>query len=205
TIVLTVVDAYGNTTITNAIVTVTNSFNDSDNDGISDNCDDDDDNDGVEDVIDNCPFTFNTAQLDNDNDGIGDICDDDDDNDGVLDTIDNCPLTYNPDQLDRDENGVGDACDLDNISISEALSPNGDGINDTWMIYNIENHPNSIVRVFNRWGSQVFYSRNYQNNWDGSYKNNTENLPEGASYYYQIDLDGNGIIDREGWLYITRF
>ena len=205
TIVLTVVDAYGNTTITNAIVTVTNSFNDSDNDGISDNCDDDDDNDGVEDVIDNCPFTFNTAQLDNDNDGIGDICDDDDDNDGVLDTIDNCPLTYNPDQLDRDENGVGDACDLDNISISEALSPNGDGINDTWMIYNIENHPNSIVRVFNRWGSQVFYSRNYQNNWDGSYKNNTENLPEGASYYYQIDLDGNGIIDKEGWLYITRF
>ena len=142
---------------------------------------------------------------DNDNDGIGDTCDDDDDNDGVLDTIDNCPFTFNPDQLDRDHDGIGDVCDLVEINVSDAITPNGDGINDTWMIYNIENHPNSIVRVFNRWGSQVFYSRNYQNNWDGSYKNNTDTLPESSSYYYQIDLDGNGSIDKEGWLYITKF
>jgi gliding motility-associated-like protein len=205
TVVLTVTDTSGNTSTATAIVTVTNSFGDNDNDGIKDNCDDDDDNDGISDVVDNCPLTFNTDQKDNDQDGFGDTCDNDDDNDGILDTVDNCPFTFNPDQLDRDLDGIGDVCDLVDINVSDAITPNGDGTNDTWMIYNIENHPNSIVRVFNRWGSQVFYSRNYQNNWDGSFKNNTDSLPESSSYYYQIDLDGNGSIDKEGWVYITKF
>lgn len=204
TLVLTVVDAQGNTSVTTAIVTVTNSFGDNDNDGIQDNCDDDDDNDGVIDANDNCPLLFNADQVDNDNDGIGDECDNDDDNDGVQDAVDNCPMTFNPDQLDRDNDGLGDVCDLIDINVSEAVTPNGDGINDKWMIYNIENHPNSIVRVFNKWGAEVFYARKYQNNWDGSYKNNTDSLPE-SSYYYQIDLDGDGIIEKEGWIYITRF
>ena len=205
TVLLTVTDTSGNTSTATAIVTVTNSFGDNDIDGIKDNCDDDDDNDGITDAVDNCPLTFNTDQKDNDQDGFGDTCDDDDDNDGILDTVDNCSFTFNPDQLDRDLDGIGDVCDLVDINVSDAITPNGDGINDTWMIYNIENHPNSIVRVFNRWGSQVFYSRNYQNNWDGSFKNSTDTLPESSSYYYQIDLDGNGSIDKEGWVYITKF
>ncbi|MEO0038085.1 MAG: hypothetical protein RIQ59_1296 [Bacteroidota bacterium] len=205
TVVLTVVDAQGNTSVATAIVTVTNSFGDNDNDGIKDNCDDDDDNDGVIDTNDNCPLLLNIDQADNDNDGIGDACDNDDDNDGILDVVDNCPMTFNPDQLDRDNDGIGDVCDLIDINVSEAVTPNGDGINDTWMIYNIENHPNSVVRVYNRWGSEVFYAHNYQNNWDGSFKNNTDSLPESSSYYYQIDLDGDGTNEKEGWIYITRF
>jgi gliding motility-associated-like protein len=88
--------------------------------------------------------------------------------------------------------------------VSEAITPNGDGINDTWVISNIENYPNSIVRVFNRWGTEVFLARNYQNNWDGHYQNNSQSLPESSSYYYQIDLDGDGTKDKDGWIYITR-
>jgi gliding motility-associated-like protein len=71
------------------------------------------------------------------------------------------------------------------------------------MIYNIENHPKSLIHVFNRWGSEVFFAQNYLNNWDGHYKNLNQPLPDG-SYYYQIDLDGNGSVDKEGWIYITR-
>ncbi|MGE6353790.1 gliding motility-associated C-terminal domain-containing protein [Flavobacterium sp. NPDC079362] len=141
---------------------------------------------------------------DNDNDGILDNCDDDDDNDGIKDWLDNCPITANPYQEDRNNNGIGDACDKDQMNISEAFTPNGDGINDTWVISNIENHPNSIVRVFNRWGTEVFVAKNYQNDWDGHYKGSSSSLPESSSYYYQIDLDGDGTIERQGWIYINR-
>ena len=205
TVTLTITDTNGNVGTTTATVTVINTFGDNDNDGLLDNCDDDDDNDGIADEFDNCPNTFNPDQADNDDDGFGDICDDDDDNDGVLDVEDNCQFTFNPGQEDRDNDGLGDVCDTVEVNISEAVTPNGDGINDTWMIYNIENHPNNTVRVFNKWGSEVFFARGYNNTWNGHYNSNSQALPDSAAYYYQLDLDGNGTVDKDGWLYITRY
>jgi gliding motility-associated-like protein len=90
------------------------------------------------------------------------------------------------------------------VRVSEAVTPNGDGINDTWVIQNIDQYANNRVRVFNRWGDKVFESKGYLNTWDGTYKNRTQKLPEGASYYYQIDLEDDGKIDQDGWIYITR-
>ncbi len=152
----------------------------------------------------NAIVTVKNTFGDNDNDGILDNCDNDDDNDNILDSNDNCPITYNPLQEDRNHNGLGDACDKDQMNISQAITPNGDGINDTWVITNIEIHPNSVVRVFNRWGAEVFFARNYQNDWDGHSKNGSGTLPESSSYYYQVDLDGDGTIEREGWIYINK-
>jgi gliding motility-associated-like protein len=186
---------------------------DTDGDGLSDGVEaslgtnpliTDTDGDGIADNRDNCPLTPNANQADNDQDGKGDVCDNDDDNDGVLDTVDNCPLNANSDQADRDRDGKGDVCDTIEINVSQAITPNGDGVNDTWVIYNLGNHPGSIVRVFNRWGKEVFYSNDYQNNWTGHYKNNSEKLPTSGSYFYQIDLGGDGSIDAQGWLYITQ-
>jgi len=207
TVTLTVTDVNGNVATASATVTVAidlASTGDNDLDGMPDNCDDDDDNDGVLDVNDNCPQQANTNQADNDQDGKGDICDNDDDNDGILDTVDNCPISSNSDQADRDRDGKGDVCDTVEINVSQAITPNGDGVNDTWVIYNLSNHPGSIVRVFNRWGKEVFYSADYQNNWTGHYKDNSEKLPTSGSYFYQIDLGGDGSIDAQGWLYITQ-
>ena len=204
TVILTVTDVNGNVATGTATVTVLTVNDDTDGDGVGNNCDEDDDNDGILDIHDNCPLVANPSQNDNDNDGMGDECDDDDDNDGVLDMYDNCPFTYNPLQEDRDNDGLGDVCDTIEINVSEAVTPNGDGINDTWMIYNIENYPNNSVSVFNRWGDLVFRTKRYNNEWDGHYKNRDQSLPDGSSYYYQIDLDGNGTIDYDGWLYISR-
>ncbi|MDR7372433.1 gliding motility-associated C-terminal domain-containing protein [Flavobacterium aquidurense] len=148
--------------------------------------------------------TVTNAFGDNDKDGILDNCDDDDDNDNILDANDNCPITYNPPQEDRNNNGIGDACDQDQINIAQVITPNGDGINDTWVITNIETYTNSVIRVFNRWGAEVFFARNYQNDWNGHSNGNSRSLPESSSYYYQIDLDGDGSIDKEGWIYINR-
>lgn len=124
------------------------------------------------------------------------------DDDGASDETDNCPLVYNPDQGDIDKDGIGDVCDLIEINISEAFTPNGDGINDTWKIINIERHPNNLVRVFNRWGDEVFTAKGYKNTWDGTLKGTGKKIPDGA-YYFQIYLDGN-TLEKDGWLYITK-
>jgi gliding motility-associated-like protein len=182
-----------------------NEWKDTDGDGIGDNADTDDDNDGILDV---CDVDVNGDGIpdngvDMDGDGIIDSCDTDRDGDGVNNTLDNCPDTPNRDQADRDRDGKGDVCDTTELNVSEGLTPNGDGINDTWVVYNLENHPGSIVRVFNANGKEVFYSNNYQNDWAGNYQGSSEMLPVG-SYLYQIDLGGDGSIDVQGWLYITK-
>jgi gliding motility-associated-like protein len=207
TVTLTVTDVNGNTSTGTAVVTVTIDFTtalDNDLDGSPDNCDPDDDNDGVLDTNDNCQFQANANQADNDADGEGDACDDDDDNDGVLDGYDNCQFTANTGQEDIDNDGMGDICDTVEINVSQAITPDGDGVNDTWFINNIQNYPNNSVKVYNRWGDLIFSRNSYQNDWNGSYSNNGSNTPDASSYYYQIDLDGNGSIDYDGWIYITK-
>ena len=192
-----------------ALLDITETPEDTDLDGIPDCIDTDDDGDGYTDnqevLCGSDPLDFFSIPLDNDFDFLPDCVDDDDDNDGILDTQDNCPMIFNPFQEDRDYDGLGDVCDLEEVNISEAFTPNGDGINDTWMIYNIENHPNNTVRVYNRWGREVFYKKSYQNDWDGTYQGNRPViLPEAASYYYQLDLNGDGSVDYKGWIYITK-
>jgi len=81
----------------------------------------------------------------------------------------------------------------------DAISPNGDGYNDTWYIQDLERYPNAIVKVFNRWGQLLLES-------DGpSYPSNdfdwTE-LPVGT-YYYIIDL-GNGDSPQTGPITIIK-
>ena len=127
----------------------------------------------------------------------------DTDRDGVNNSSDNCPDIPNRDQADRDRDGQGDACDTIELNTAEGFTPNGDGINDTWVIYNLVNHPNSTVRVFNKNGVVVFSSTNYQNDWNGNYQGRSEMLPAG-SYFYQIDLGSDGTIDEQGWMYITK-
>ncbi|GGA67783.1 hypothetical protein GCM10008015_05680 [Flavobacterium palustre] len=89
------------------------------------------------------------------------------------------------------------------LQVPQAITPNGDGINDYWVIQNIEEYPNTVVRVFNTKGVQIFSSNNYQNQWDGRNQRNNQFVPVGT-YFYQIDLGGDGNIDSQGWLYIAK-
>ncbi len=72
------------------------------------------------------------------------------------------------------------------IIIPNAFSPNGDGVNDTWTIKNIENFPDNKIEIFNRWGKRCYYKKNYTNDWSGSFNNNP--LPDGV-YYYIVKIE----------------
>ena len=72
------------------------------------------------------------------------------------------------------------------ITIYNTFTPNGDGINDTWVIKRIENFENAQVQVFDRWGQSIFKSVGYAQAWDGTFKGNK--LPT-AAYYYVIELN----------------
>jgi gliding motility-associated-like protein len=72
------------------------------------------------------------------------------------------------------------------ILIPNVFSPNADGDNDTWVLFGIENYPESEVFVYNRWGELVFYSKGYASPFDGKYDNGTE-LPV-DSYAYKINI-----------------
>lgn len=67
------------------------------------------------------------------------------------------------------------------------FTPNGDGVNDFWKIKNVNLYSDCVVKVFNRWGVEVYSSTAYQNDWDGTYKG--EKLPE-ATYYYVVTCSG---------------
>ena len=69
---------------------------------------------------------------------------------------------------------------VDEIEIPNIITPNGDGVNDKFVIKNIERVESSTLRIYNRWGTKIYEARPYQNNWDG------EGSPDGV-YFYELE------------------
>ncbi len=84
------------------------------------------------------------------------------------------------------------------LKIPNCFSPNGDGVNDIWVIKNINQFPKNNIEIFNRWGIKVYNETNYQNKWNGIATTNTK-LPTGT-YFYIIKLK---TIYFQGWVYIS--
>jgi len=74
------------------------------------------------------------------------------------------------------------------LKIPDAISPNGDGINDTWIIPGLFDREQRNLTIINRWGDVVYESDSYNNDWDGTSSTNGKPLPEGT-YYYLIKLN----------------
>jgi gliding motility-associated-like protein len=90
---------------------------------------------------------------------------------------------------------------LPDIIFPDGISPNGDGANDVWIIDFIEQFPNNVVEIYNRWGELLFHADGYLQNWDGTY--NGKPLPIGT-YYYIIDLHEEGMQPFTGPLTVLR-
>lgn len=73
------------------------------------------------------------------------------------------------------------------LIIPNAISPNGDLINDEWNIGNINLYPEIEIRIFNRWGETIWRSaKGYPEPWNGT--SNGKPMPI-DSYHYIIDLN----------------
>jgi len=89
------------------------------------------------------------------------------------------------------------------ITVYNGFTPNGDGLNDSWIIENIENFPSNTVTIFNRWGNQLWSTNNYNNTsnvWDGKSKNGS--VLTSGTYFYVIEID-NGSAIKKGWVELT--
>ncbi|MCK0158400.1 gliding motility-associated C-terminal domain-containing protein [Cellulophaga sp. F20128] len=188
---------------------------DKDNDGLDDGFEgnitiDDDKNDEIDDPINDLPNT--------DNDNESDYRDTDDDGDGIP-TIDediNKDGDYSNDDTDGD--GIPDYLDYadaveEEVEVFNIVTPNGDGIHDVLAIKGLERFPNNTIKIFNRWGVQVYATKAY--NTQGNYFDGTSSgrvtidknkkLPVGT-YFYILDYEnGSGnMIQLSGYIYINK-
>ena len=95
--------------------------------------------------------------------------------------------------------GPGD-CFLPNL-----ITPNGDGLNDAFII------PETCIAgagkveveltIFNQWGDQVFHASPYENDWEGTYNGNP--LPVGT-YFYVVQFSDPLYDPKKGFLIIQR-
>lgn len=80
------------------------------------------------------------------------------------------------------------------VKVMNAFTPNGDGINDKWLVTNGAACTKQIIaKVFNRYGELVYSNENYNNDWDGKYKGKP--VADGTYYYvlqYRL-INGNSI------------
>ncbi|MEN8788807.1 MAG: gliding motility-associated C-terminal domain-containing protein, partial [Flavobacteriaceae bacterium] len=187
---------------------------DKDNDGLDDGFEgsvaiDSDVNDEIDSPFDDLPNTDGDSEsdyrdIDDDDDGVptaeedtngdGDYSNDDIDDDGI------------PDYLEPNYSG-------DDIEVFNVVTPNGDGIHDVLTISGLENFPNNTIRIYNRWGVQVFQTRAYDtqgNVFDGTSEGRVtvdrdNKLPVGT-YFYILDYENEfgEMKSISGYLYINR-
>ncbi|WP_430615341.1 gliding motility-associated C-terminal domain-containing protein [Flavobacterium sp. JP2137] len=100
------------------------------------------------------------------------------------------------------------------VVIYNAVSTNGDGKNDYFFIDRIQEYPQNTVQIFNRWGTKVFETTNYDSSGnvfkgysDGKGTlNKNEKLPTGTYYYiltYELhSASGTQVIKKAGYLHL---
>ena len=187
---------------------------DKDNDGLDDGYEgytaiDDDVNDEIDDPFDMLPNTDGDSESDyrdtdddddllptaaEDTNGDGDFTNDDIDADGIPDYLE-------PNASEED------------IEVFNVVTPNGDGIHDVLTIRGLEDFPNNTIRVYNRWGVQVYATNAYNtqgNVFDGTSQGRAtvdvdNKLPVGT-YFYILDYENEDGIQKSlsGYIYINR-
>lgn len=100
------------------------------------------------------------------------------------------------------------------LDFSDSFSPDGDGINDVFIIPGlVDEYPNFKMKIYNRYGSIVY---DYKNNgnlnplwWNGKSKKgvsisgNSETAPA-ATYWYIIYFNDGKTKPFQGWLYLNK-
>ena len=93
------------------------------------------------------------------------------------------------------------------LVFQEGISPNGDGLNDTFDIQYLEDeYPNYEIEIYNRWGNMVYKGNASTPNWDGTPTESSlgdDVLPVGV-YFYVIEFNDGSTPARQGKVYLSR-
>src|SRR5690606_13082665 len=89
------------------------------------------------------------------------------------------------------------------VSISKAITPNGDPYNEYFTVSGLEACGFKLeLQIFNRWGSKIYETMDYQNNWNAfSRSSNSQFMPAGT-YYYILTVVDSGYDPIKGYVYV---
>ncbi len=78
--------------------------------------------------------------------------------------------------------------DMPILEPDEFFTPNGDGENDVWCIKNIEYYPDAMIRIYDRYGKNVYEATEYSldNAWNG--RDKSGHVLPSTDYWYVIDV-----------------
>jgi hypothetical protein len=175
-------------------------------------------NDGQEvkdntDPLDPCASLYNNKTEDYTEDFLNGDCD----KDGIRNGDEIGPNRNIP--FDANNNGIPDYLEFNNfvegtaadsLEIYNALSTNGDGLNDVLVIRNVNLYPDNNIVIYNKWGVVIYQAIGYgQNNKFFRGKVNTNGKDEETvstgTYYYVFKYKDKNNVEKTvvGYLYIS--
>ncbi|MGB1041559.1 MAG: gliding motility-associated C-terminal domain-containing protein [Flavobacteriales bacterium] len=91
------------------------------------------------------------------------------------------------------------------------ISPNGNGINDCWVVPGLKKYPKNTLKLFDRWGNLVYEKEGYMNDFCGipntkygKEKAEKDGLLPGTRYFYILDIGDSKIEPYTGLLKIIK-
>nr|WP_252723752.1 gliding motility-associated C-terminal domain-containing protein [Winogradskyella psychrotolerans] len=108
----------------------------------------------------------------------------------------NLAILHSVNEPDRDltNNEDNATVEISNcLIIPEGISPNNDDKNDTLVIPCIEDYLGNTLKIYNRYGTQIYEAKNYRNTWDGTANMGllkSSNLLPVGTYFYVLEVNG---------------
>lgn len=163
--------------------------------------------------LDPCASNYNNKTEDYSEDFLNGDCD----KDGIQNGDEIGEDRNNP--FDANNNGIPDYLEFNNfvagtaadsLEIYNALSTNGDGLNDVLVIRNVNLYPDNNIVIYNKWGVVIYQAKGYgQNNKFFRGKVNTKGKDEETvstgTYYYVFKYKDKKNVEKTivGYLYIS--
>jgi gliding motility-associated-like protein len=105
------------------------------------------------------------------------------------------------------DNVENPAVDEDGLAVREALTPNGDGINDFLVIDGISAYPDNNLTIANSSGQLVFQSKGYDNQthvFDG-HSNKNGQMQSPGTYFYILDYTADGVAKHKSGYIVLKY
>jgi gliding motility-associated-like protein len=87
------------------------------------------------------------------------------------------------------------------VPIPNVITPNDDGLNDEFIIPDLEQFQNNSLVIYNRWGNIVYKAAPYKNEWNGKTQNGKD-LPDDS--YFFVFIKNTGEKEITGFILIKR-